>query len=146
MEQLQAAGGEEIISKRVALGGPLIGICVGMQILFNEGSEKGGHTGVGIFEGEVSEISAPILPHIGWNNVRADQPSLLFQGLRNERFYFVHSYAAKLPVVGAANSWCNYGEDFLAAVELGSVSAVQFHPEKSGAVGARLIANWAGAL
>lgn len=146
MEQLQAAGGEEIISKRVALGGPLIGICVGMQILFNEGSEKGGHTGVGIFEGEVSEISAPILPHIGWNNVRADRPSLLFQGLRNERFYFVHSYAAKLPVVGAANSWCNYGEDFLAAVELGSVSAVQFHPEKSGAVGARLIANWAGAL
>ncbi len=146
MEQLIAVGGDAIISERVASGAPILGICVGMQILFAAGTEKGGHIGLGIFAGQVSEIAAPILPHIGWNNVRSDESSILFRGLQNERFYFVHSFAAKVVVAGAANSWTNYGEDFLAAVERGSVSAVQFHPEKSGAVGAALIANWAGIL
>ena len=146
MEQLRAIGGPEIIEQRVALGRPMIGICVGMQILFSSGSEKGGHVGVGLFEGEVSEISAPILPHIGWNKVRVDSTSLLFEGVRDESFYFVHSFAAKAPIQGALNSWCNYGEDFLAAVERGPVSAVQFHPEKSGVAGARLIANWVDSL
>ena len=146
MEQLTAAGGEAIINERISARKPLLGICVGMQILFSEGTEKGGHAGLGIFSGEVSEIDAPILPHIGWNNVSADSPSVLMQGLNNERFYFVHSYAAKVAVADASNSWCTYGENFLAAVERGPVSAVQFHPEKSGAVGARLISNWAGAL
>lgn len=146
MEQLIAAGGDEIIKARVERSRPILGICVGMQVLFAAGTEKGGHQGLGIFEGEVSEIVAPIVPHIGWNNVRSDSSSLLFQGLQGESFYFVHSFAAKKAVSGASNSWCNYGEDFLAAVELGVVSAVQFHPEKSGAVGAKLIANWVGAL
>ncbi len=146
MEQLIAAGGRDVILKRVAAGGPLLGICVGMQILFTAGSEKGPHSGVGIFTGEVSEIAAPILPHIGWNNVRASEESTLFRGLKDERFYFVHSYAAKEGVAEAINSYCNYGEDFLAAVERGPVSTVQFHPEKSGAVGARLISNWAETL
>ncbi len=146
MEQLIAAGGRDVILKRVAAGGPLLGICVGMQILFTAGSEKGPHSGVGILTGEVSEIAAPILPHIGWNNVRASEESTLFRGLKDERFYFVHSYAAKEGVAEAINSYCNYGEDFLAAVERGPVSTVQFHPEKSGAVGARLISNWAETL
>jgi glutamine amidotransferase len=146
MEQLLAAGGQSIINERVKLGAPLLGICVGMQILFTTGTEKGGHAGVGVFAGEVSEIDAPILPHIGWNNVVAEESSTLFRGVQGERFYFVHSFAAKVAVEGATNSWCNYGEDFLAAVERGSVSAVQFHPEKSGAVGAQLISNWVGTL
>ncbi len=146
MEQLVAAGGQQIIESRVAQGKPLIGICVGMQILFTGGSEKGKHAGLSILEGEVNELEAPILPHIGWNTVSAGAASRLFQGIEDERFYFVHSYAAKTPVEGATNSWCNYGEPFLAAVERGPVSAVQFHPEKSGAVGAKLIANWVGAL
>lgn len=146
MEQLVAAGGQQIIESRVAQGKPLIGICVGMQILFTGGSEKGKHAGLSIFEGEVNELEAPILPHIGWNTVSAGAGSKLFQGIEGERFYFVHSYAAKTPVEGAINSWCNYGETFLAAVERGPLSAVQFHPEKSGAVGAKLIANWVEAL
>lgn len=146
MEQLRAAGGEEIIAERVALGRPLLGICVGMQILFQSGSEKGGHAGVGTFAGEITQLNAPLLPHIGWNHVKAAPASLLFRGLENESFYFVHSYAAKLAVDGSLNSWCEYGEEFLAAVERGPISAVQFHPEKSGTVGARLIANWAEQL
>lgn len=146
MEQLIAAGGPEIIAQRVALGRPLIGICVGAQILFEGGSEKGGHQGLGVFNGQVDLIEAPILPHIGWNNVAADSSSVLLRGLDGESFYFVHSYAAKVEVTDAANSWCNYGENFLAVAERGPVSAVQFHPEKSGAVGAKLIANWVGTL
>ena len=113
-----------------------------MQILFDKGSEKNGAEGLGLFEGDVSQLDAPILPHIGWNNVQAEVGSRLFSGLENEMFYFVHSFAAKDPVVDASNSWCTYNEKFLAAVERESVSAVQFHPEKSGATGAKLIANW----
>lgn len=146
MEQLITAGGEVLIKERISTGKPLIGICVGMQILFDAGTEKGGHAGLGILSGEIDQIDAPILPHIGWNNVTADPASQLFRGITNEQFYFVHSYAAKQPVSDSYNSWCNYGESFLAAVERGPVSAVQFHPEKSGAVGARLIANWVETL
>ncbi len=142
MQQLIAAGGDEIIESRVAAKKPVIGICVGMQILFESGTEKGGNEGIGVFRGEISLLAAPILPHIGWNNVRSDPSSLLFKGLTDESFYFVHSFAAKSAVAFATNSWCTYGEDFIAAVERGPVSAVQFHPEKSGAVGARLISNW----
>ena len=146
MEQLVAANGEAIISARIASNKPMIGICVGMQIFFDRGTEKGGHAGLGIFDGEVSRIDAPILPHIGWNNVHSEPSSTLFKGLQDASFYFVHSYAAKSAVKDASNSWCEYGEPFIAAVERGVVSAVQFHPEKSGAVGAKLIANWATTL
>ena len=146
MDQLLAAGGDQIIQERIATAKPVLGICVGMQILFDSGSEKGGSSGLGVFSGDVSQIDAPILPHIGWNNVQADPASRLFEGIGDQRFYFVHSFAAKRAVASGLNSWCNYGEDFIAAVERGPVSAVQFHPEKSGAVGARLIANWVGTL
>ena len=119
---------------------------MGLQILFEQGTEKGGARGVGVLPGEVSELKSEILPHIGWNTVSAGKGTRLFEGLDGASFYFVHSYAAKQSVQGAVNSWTEYGEKFLSAVERGPVSAVQFHPEKSGANGARLISNWSKTL
>ena len=142
MDQLIGVGGDEIIAERVALARPIFGICVGMQIFFESSSEKIQKKGLGILPGTVSEISAPILPHMGWNTVLAADNSKLFRGVENESFYFVHSYAAKSPVASALNSVTNYGEDFLAAVERDFIVSTQFHPEKSGAAGAKLISNW----
>lgn len=146
MAQLLAVGGDDIVSRRLELGKQIFGICVGMQIFFDKSDEKAHTAGLGVFPGEVSLIKAPILPHIGWNSVSAPFQSKLFSGVEKSSFYFVHSYAAKSPVAGAWNTISNYGENFLAAVELGLVTATQFHPEKSGAAGARLIANWVGGL
>jgi glutamine amidotransferase len=146
MQQLIAAGGKEIIDARVKAGKPLFGICVGMQILFSQSSEKGQTGGLNILAGEVTEIAAPVLPHIGWNTVVAARESKLFAGLTDSYFYFVHSYAAKGAVANAKNSYANYGEVFLAAVERDNVVATQFHPEKSGDAGARLISNWVQSL
>lgn len=146
MEQLISVGGDEIIRNRVAANKPMLGICVGAQILFSSGSEKGSTQGVGIFEGDVSLIDSPILPHMGWNNVKTGTGSLLLEGLDGASFYFVHSYAAKSDISDATTSWCEYGEPFIAAIERGPVSATQFHPEKSSANGARLIKNWAATL
>lgn len=142
MEQLIAAHGEEIIANRVHSAKPIFGICVGMQILFANGTEKGGHRGLGVFNGTVSEIKAPVLPHIGWNTVTAPVGSSLFAGVEAESFYFVHSYAAKEDVANAMTTRAEYGESFVAAVERGSIVATQFHPEKSGDAGARVIRNW----
>jgi len=142
MDQLIGVGGDEIIAERVSLARPIFGICVGMQIFFESSSEKIQKKGLGILPGTVSEISAPILPHMGWNTVLAADNSKLFRGVENESFYFVHSYAAKSPVASALNSVTNYGEDFLAAVERDFIVSTQFHPEKSGAAGAKLISNW----
>ena len=94
MQQLEEIDGSQIIRNRVQSQKPILGICVGMQILFGSGSEKGSHAGVGILEGEVSELHAPVRPHIGWNTVKAPQGSKLFAGISDESFYFVHSYAA----------------------------------------------------
>ena len=146
MEQLIGVGGDEIIAERVAKSRPIFGICVGMQIFFDSSSEKGEHKGLGILAGDVSKISAPILPHMGWNNVVAPKESLLFKGIGNELFYFVHSFAAKSKVPDALNTTTNYGEDFLAAVERESLVVTQFHPEKSGSAGAKLISNWVTSL
>ena len=146
MNQLVSAGGGEIIAERVAKAKPIFGICVGMQIFFENSSEKMDSSGIGILAGEVSEIVAPILPHMGWNTITSPKESKLFSGIKDEFFYFVHSYAAKNLVPGAINSTCNYGEDFLAAVEKDFIVATQFHPEKSGAAGAKLISNWVGSL
>ncbi len=146
MEQLNNVGGDEIIRNRVAANKPMLGICVGAQILFSSGSEKGSTQGVGIFEGDVSLINAPILPHMGWNTVKAGTGSFLLEGLDGASFYFVHSYAAKSDISDSTTSWCEYGEPFIAAIERGPVSATQFHPEKSSANGARLIKNWAATL
>lgn len=150
MTGLIAVGGDDIIRKRRELDRPTLGICVGMQILFSQGSEKSrnGATltqGVGMWPGEVSRLEADILPHMGWNTVTSAEKSALFSGIEEESFYFVHSYAAKT-AVGELSTWGNYGGSFLAAVEDGSLSATQFHPEKSGAAGLKLLKNWAHSL
>ena len=148
MKGLQTVDGAAIIRERIANERPVLGICIGMQILFQEGSEhseNGNHAGVGIWEGEVSRLDAPILPHMGWNNVDSDSNSTLFRGVAGESFYFVHSYAAK-SAVGKMQGWSSHGEKFLSAVEDGYVSATQFHPEKSGDAGLALIANWVKSL
>ena len=146
MEQLIAVGGAEIIANRVAKALPIFGICVGMQILFESSNEKKETQGLGVLPGKVSELKAPVLPHMGWNTVTSAQNSKLFKGVEDQSFYFVHSYAAKTSVPNAINTITNYSEDFLAAVEKDFVVATQFHPEKSGAAGAKLIANWVKTL
>jgi glutamine amidotransferase len=150
MNGLSAIGGDEIIRERLSKARPTLGICVGMQILFETGLEPslkgGGDTpGVGIWPGEISKLVAPILPHMGWNTVEVNSDSVLFQGIADQSFYFVHSYAAK-ESVGEIQAWAEYGQKFLAAVEDGPICATQFHPEKSGAVGLRLIRNWVATL
>jgi glutamine amidotransferase len=150
MNGLLAINGDEIIRQRLAMSRPTLGICVGMQILFESGLESserypGSTSGVGIWPGAISKLSAPILPHMGWNTVEPDKGSTLFVGIEDQSFYFVHSYAAKKSV-GISQTWSEYGKRFLAAVEDGSISATQFHPEKSGKAGLRLIKNWAATL
>ncbi len=157
MAGLRSAGGDVIIAKRLARSRPVLGICVGMQVLFAEGVEHGERTaGCGQWPGVVDRLTAPVLPHMGWNTVRAPADSLLFAGIGPQtRFYFVHSYAAlALPVPPDAAgtrtpplvSWATHGEPFVAAVEHGPLCATQFHPEKSGDAGAALLSNWLESL
>ena len=148
MNGLNAVDGAAIVRERLAKERPTLGICIGMQIMFSEGtehSEKGPHLGIGIWQGVVSQLEAPILPHMGWNTLEVEATSTLFNGIEGESFYFVHSYAAKQPV-GTTQAWSSHGEKFLAAIEDGYISATQFHPEKSGAAGLALIKNWVGSL
>lgn len=145
MEGLIAVRGDQIVRERIAAARPTLGICVGMQILFSQGLEHGVHPGVGIWNATVEKLEAPILPHMGWNTVKAGTGSQLFNGVEEESFYFVHSYAVKNSV-GAISTLSNYGEDFLAAVEDGAIAATQFHPEKSGDAGLHLIKNWVQTL
>jgi glutamine amidotransferase len=146
MAGLLAAGGEAPIADRLAAERPVLGICVGMQVLFADGDEHGVHTpGLGVLPGAIRRISAPVLPHMGWNTVQPADGSVLFDGLEGERFYFVHSYAAR-PSGGAGETVAEHGERFLAAVEQGPLSATQFHPEKSGDAGAQLLRKWLATL
>ena len=148
MKGLNAVDGAAIVRERLAKERPTLGICIGMQILFSQGtehSESAAHAGVGIWAGIISKLDAPILPHMGWNTVETNPDSILFNGIESESFYFVHSYAAK-NTVGNMQAWSTHGEKFLAAVEDGYISATQFHPEKSGAAGLALIKNWVGSL
>jgi glutamine amidotransferase len=131
----------QVIADRVAADRPVLGICVGMQILFDRGAEHGVVTeGLGLLPGDVTRLEAPVLPHMGWNTVDAPAESVLFAGLSGEFFYFVHSYAAKQ--TSGLLSTAQHGEQFIAAVERGVLSATQFHPEKSGDAGAALLSNW----
>jgi glutamine amidotransferase len=145
MQGLLEIDGASIIRERIVKERAVLGICIGMQILFSKGREHGDHDGVGIWEAEISLLDAPILPHMGWNSVETDSGSELFKGVEGESFYFVHSYAAKTGV-GKKQAWSTHGEKFLSAVEDGYVSATQFHPEKSGDAGLALIKNWVGTL
>ena len=145
MEGLITVRGDQIVRERIAAARPTLGICVGMQILFSQGLEHGVHPGVGIWDATVEKLEAPILPHMGWNTVKAGAGSQLFNGVEDESFYFVHSYAVKNSV-GTISTRSNYGEDFLAAVEDGAIAATQFHPEKSGDAGLHLIKNWVQTL
>jgi glutamine amidotransferase len=125
----------------------VLGICVGMQILFERGLEHGVETtGLGVLAGDVTRLEADVVPHMGWNTVRAPEGSALFKGVEDERFYFVHSYAAReVPEVLLTTS-THGATTFAAAVERGVLSATQFHPEKSGDAGAQLLENWARSL
>ncbi len=151
MAGLRAAGGEQVIAKRLAAGRPVLGICVGMQVLFEAGVEHGQRTvGCGCWPGVVERLTAPVLPHMGWNSVRPPAGSRLLAGLGGEQmFYFVHSYAvlqapsaARPEAASPLVTWATHGQPFVAAVEDGPLAATQFHPEKSGDAGAVLLANW----
>lgn len=156
MAGLRAVRGDVIIGRRLAGGRPVLGVCVGMQVLFGAGVESGVRTaGCDQWPGTVEPLQAPVLPHIGWNTVEAPEGSVLFDGIGAEdRFYFVHSYAARRweltdtgPLAPPQVTWATHGGDrFVAAVENGPLTGTQFHPEKSGAVGARLLANWVRTL
>ncbi|CAM2831074.1 imidazole glycerol phosphate synthase subunit HisH [Mycobacterium intermedium] len=150
MVGLRKIGGERIIAERVASGRPVLGVCVGMQILFERGVEFGVETqGCGQWPGAVTRLDAPVIPHMGWNVVDAPEGSTLFKGLdADTRFYFVHSYAAQQweGRPEALLTWATHEVQFLAAVEDGPLAATQFHPEKSGDAGAALLNNWVEGL
>ncbi|WP_347221884.1 imidazole glycerol phosphate synthase subunit HisH [Mycolicibacterium poriferae] len=150
MTGLRKIDGEKIIADRLAADRPVLGVCVGMQILFSRGVEFGVETtGCGQWPGAVIRLDAPVIPHMGWNVVDAPADSVLFRGLdADTRFYFVHSYAAQQweGDPSALLTWATHHVPFLAAVETGALSATQFHPEKSGDAGAELLSNWIGAL
>ncbi|MER0081126.1 imidazole glycerol phosphate synthase subunit HisH [Corynebacterium sp. KPL2861] len=151
MKGLKAVNGQRVIGQRLAGERPVMGICVGMQVLFDAGVEHGIHsTGCGEWPGTVERLQSDVLPHMGWNTVEMPDDSAMFAGLSaDERFYFVHSYGVRRweletvitrpPLV----SWSTHaGDSFVAAVENGALWATQFHPEKSGDAGAQLLENW----
>lgn len=146
MRGIEAVGGGAVVRERLAAERPVLGICVGMQVLYADGDEHGDVTpGIGVLPGAVTVLKADVLPHMGWNTVTPPARSRLFRGVEGERFYFVHSYAAR-PSGGSGETTAEHGETFLAAVERGVLSATQFHPEKSGDAGAQLLANWLATL
>ena len=142
MEGVHSIHAGKVVAERVAAGRPVLGICVGMQILFDAGVEHGVESsGLGVLPGRVEKLVAPIVPHMGWNTVDVPAGSVLFRGLdADTRFYFVHSYAVH--ETDGLVTTAEHGERFVAAVERGPVSATQFHPEKSGDAGAALLENW----
>lgn len=146
IDGLNALRGGTLVWNRLRAQRPVLGICVGMQILFEKGVEHGVQsTGLGVLPGAVTRLQAPVVPHMGWNTVTVPLGSTLFAGVEQERFYFVHSYAAR-EVPDALVTTATHGETFTAAVERGVLSATQFHPEKSGDAGAHLLENWVKTL
>jgi glutamine amidotransferase len=154
MAGLRAVRGDQVIDRRLAGGRPVLGICVGMQVMFAAGVEHGVRAeGLGEWPGVVDRLEAEVVPHMGWTRVEPPADSVLFAGLADERFYFVHSYAARsFPPLGGGRlqpplvTWSDHGGRFVAAVENGPLAATQFHPEKSGDAGTQLLRNWLGTL
>ena len=151
MAGLEVIDAGPMIAARVADGRPVLGICVGMQILFEYGDEHGVVTkGLGLLPGGVTRLSAPVVPHMGWNVVHPPADSVLFAGMPDQsRFYFVHSYAAHpSPALaeGRRVTTAVHSEPFVAAIEAGPLMATQFHPEKSGDLGCALLGNWLATL
>jgi glutamine amidotransferase len=155
---MRAADVPRIVDVRLSGGRPVLGICVGMQALFESSTEPSDTTEEGLAQwpGVVERLRAPVVPHMGWSEVEVPTGSVLFDGVESERFYFVHSYAVRswsLPEPTGAFSGvaprvthATHGERFVAAVENGPLSATQFHPEKSGDAGAVLLRNWVESL
>lgn len=167
MHAFETIGGDRIIIERLRRGLPVLGVCVGLQIMFEQGHEFAQSIdkptrGLALIPGEVVKICEPVTPHMGWNTVHAGQDSKLMKGVEAEQFYFVHSFAAlqaSKPVTALHNgddllgdyepvmSWCTYGDTtFVASYERGPLSATQFHPEKSAQAGATLLRNWVESL
>lgn len=155
MEGLNQARGGTIVSRRLAGGRPVLGICVGFQVMFEHGVEHGIDTaGIGEWPGVVEKLEAPVLPHMGWNTIDVATGSEIFKDISNERFYFVHSYGVKkwlMPETYERTqapkvSWSEHGQRFIAAVENGPLVATQFHPEKSGDAGLHLLNTWVKGL
>jgi len=157
MAGLREVRGDQIVDRRLAGGRPVLGICVGMQVMFGGGDEHGVQPdGLGEWPGLVDRLEADVVPHMGWSTVDAPAGTRLFAGVEDERFYFVHSYAARaFPLLDTADparfapplvTWSEHGGRFVAAVENGPLSATQFHPEKSGDAGAHLLENWVRSL
>jgi glutamine amidotransferase len=158
MAGLREVGGDQVVDRRLAGGRPVLGICVGMQVMFTEGVEHGERTdGLGEWPGVVDRLEADVVPHMGWATIDAAPGSTLFKGLEDERFYFVHSYAARsfpltddgvgaVPFTTPLVTWSQHGDRFVAAVENGPLAATQFHPEKSGDAGAQLLSHWVDQL
>ena len=149
MVGLEAVRAPELVGRRLAGSRPVLGICVGHQVLFEgstEPSVAGARKGLGEWPGTVERLPADVVPHMGWNTVDVPNGSSLFAGVEGERFYFVHSYAARGPVEDTLTTTAVHGVPFVAAVERGALSATQFHPEKSGDAGAHLLENWVRSL
>ncbi|MFW0179325.1 imidazole glycerol phosphate synthase subunit HisH [Rothia sp. P7208] len=155
MTSLKKIDALRMIGRRIAGGRPVLGICVGLQVFFEQGNEHGVVSeGMGEWPGTVEKLRAEVIPHMGWNTVSAPEGSVLFDGIENERFYFVHSYAVQEWSFDQNNeamlppqvTWSTHGVPFIAAVENGPLSATQFHPEKSAQAGIRLLQNWINSL
>ncbi|MBM6399361.1 imidazole glycerol phosphate synthase subunit HisH [Phycicoccus sonneratiae] len=158
MAGLTAVDGPYVVDRRLAGGRPVLGVCVGMQVMFEGSTEPSVApvAGVGEWPGTVSRLEAPVVPHMGWSQLDVAAGSTLFAGLEHERFYFVHSYAAHtwdlaepegaFAAVAPRVTWATHGERFVAAVENGPLAATQFHPEKSGEAGLALLENWVRSL
>jgi len=158
MKGLLAVRGDQVIDRRLAGGRPVLGICVGLQVMFEGSVEHGCHdvAGLGEWPGVVELLPAAVVPHMGWNTLEPPPDTLLFRGIEAERFYFVHSYGVQKWEFAERQgqtyqqppqvTWSEHGARFVAAVENGPLSATQFHPEKSGDAGAHLLENWVATL
>lgn len=161
MQGLRAVSGDGVIYDRLRAGRPVLGVCVGEQIMFDRGTEHDLDTqGLQLINGKVERLDADVIPHMGWDTVEAPANSILLNGVEHERFYFVHSYAAfdaqpadcsRFSIdFGDAEQrvgYCQYSRShFVASYEHGPLFATQFHPEKSAQAGGKLLANWAAIL